>query len=201
MGAPRDGGGAAFVYSGMTGAPVASFGSATSSVRFGAALARSGVAGLVVGAPGANEVHLISGTGTATVMAGPLGAGAFGHAVASVPDMDGDGVDEILVGDPGASGGAVPSTFDFMVSSGETRVRDTDGDPVLPAVHHGVLVCRDFTIQSGGRLVVTGDATLTVLAWGSVVIDGELSADGTDADDVNTINNAGVPELGAAGLQ
>lgn len=59
--------------------------------------AASGVAYVFAGSTGAVAAQLVSPN--------PLAMGMFGAAVASVPDADGDGFDDVLVGAPGESAG------------------------------------------------------------------------------------------------
>lgn len=159
--------GSARVYSGADGHLLfAVLGPPTPS-RFGHAVAAAGdvngdgFADIVVGDP--QESFLAEGS--VSVLAGPAGDLLFkvpgdafqlalGSAVAGAGDVDGDGLDDILVGAPGAgearvlsgSGGGLVRSFESLAAErdfGETlaTLGDLDGDDV-----------RDFVI--GSRFVV-----------------------------------------------
>jgi hypothetical protein len=70
-----------------------------------------GFADVVVGAPGAGEVHLFLGSPAGlpfvpdAVLSGAQSGAQFGWSVASAGDVDGDGFSDVLVGEPGATNG------------------------------------------------------------------------------------------------
>ena len=123
IGAPREevgahsGAGRAYLFSGATGAVLLTLESPLpqGGGRFGGAVARvpdadgDGVEDLLVGADhedggdvGSGRAHLFSGASGAWLATlaspNPQVAGAFGEAVAGVPDVDGDGRGDLLVG-------------------------------------------------------------------------------------------------------
>ncbi len=116
---------------------------------FGAALANpgdvdgDGVADLAVGSPGeaggAGRVWVFSGAngGVIASVEGALAGGALGWALAATGDVDGDGVGDVLIGEPGADrawvcsgadlaaihifeGEAAGSLFGYAVASGRS---------------------------------------------------------------------------------
>jgi hypothetical protein len=81
----------------------------------------NGVPDVVVGAPGAGYVSVLSGTGVATVLTLTGGAtDGFGRSVAGVGDVGSspDGIPDVLVGAPQASPGGIPGAGEARVFSG-----------------------------------------------------------------------------------
>ncbi len=112
--------------------------------------------------------------------------------------------------DFGGTGGP-GGDFDWVVgfSGPETVILDTvtsqilggpGGIPVTTqTVINGVVDIHDFRINPGSRVIVLGPNPLTILASGEVVINGELSVNGSDNPGVGTLNTTNFPELGATG--
>lgn len=65
---------------------------------------------------------------------------------------------------------------------------------------NGVLNVRNLTISDGANWRVRGTRPITILASGSVRIDGLLSANGGAAAPIFTLNTANLPQDGAAGV-
>lgn len=100
------------VYSGASpgSGPVVTLSGRSALVGFGASIAQigdldgDGRPGLAVGAPGGGYVELFDGPGFASwaVLNTPLRLAAlFGHALANLGDIDGDGTTELAIGAPG----------------------------------------------------------------------------------------------------
>lgn len=124
VGAPSTNGsirGAVFVFSGFDGTPLLSKSSSAFNDQFGFAACSMGdlngdsIPELAVGAPaggtnGTGLVYLLSGSNGATMQqlkgnsTSFLGSGeAFGHALAAMSDLNGDGKNDLLIGAPNAS--------------------------------------------------------------------------------------------------
>ncbi len=125
--------GEVFVYSGANGALIYSVLGAAPGDRFGFAMAALEITGdrvrdLVVGSPGsdvpvtdAGKVELVEGV-TGSILLSAIGSQPtenFGHGIAKIPDIDGDGHRDILVGAPG--GNQPPMTI-FFGGTGEVQL-------------------------------------------------------------------------------
>ncbi|MEM1447567.1 MAG: Ig-like domain-containing protein [Planctomycetota bacterium] len=110
--------------------------------------------------------------------------------------------------DFGGTGGP-GGDFDWVIRTGETMFLDTAFDQIIGGpngipttildVVGGVVDLDDFLIETGGRLIITGPNTATILATGTVVIEGEIIVDGGDSFGVGTLNTTNIPEPGASG--
>lgn len=149
-------GGSVLLYSGRTRSLIRTL--TDSYAGFGAALANAGdlngdgVADLAVGSPmfagGMNQdlaragrVWIFSGADGTVIRAydGAQAGDDFGWALANVSDIDGDGVDDLLVGAPGAGGAG--RAFVFSGADGSvvrTLTGEQDGDRFGFAVHGGI---------------------------------------------------------------
>ncbi len=87
------------------------------------------------------------------------------------------------------------------VSSDLTQLSGTkeNGATGQLTISNGVLEVKDFVLEAGKTWFVQGDSPLTILASGDVTIDGFLLVEGIKGGDVNTINNAPIPQEGSAG--
>ncbi|MBN2492015.1 MAG: FG-GAP repeat protein [Planctomycetes bacterium] len=105
--------GRAYVYSGKTGALIRTHDGLGRDHRFGCSVAGLGdvdgdgagdyaIGALQAGLAGQGEVYVFSGkTGTLLhTFTGERNGDMFGHGVARVPDIDGNGIDELLIGAP-----------------------------------------------------------------------------------------------------
>jgi hypothetical protein len=105
-------------------------------------------------------------------------------------------------GGPGAN-------FDWKIATGQTVIFDTTntvitgGPNFLPTVNQtvigGVADVRDFLIEAGGVLRVQGPNPMTLLASGSVTINGLIDVSGSNTTGVVTLNTTFLPEPGAPG--
>lgn len=107
-----------------------------------------------------------------------------------------------LCGGPGGD-------FDWHLPTGTTFVLFTDtavimGGPggaptATQTVIGGTVELRNLVIEPGARLIVSGPNPCTILASGSVLIEGSVSVDGVDSAGVATLNTTNIPEPGASG--
>jgi len=108
----------------------------------------------------------------------------------------------------GGTGGP-KGTFDWHIPPGTELVLDTLNDTIVggengvpettQAVINGVVDIRNLVIPASSRLIVVGPNTCTILASGSVLIQGEISVRGSNSPGVGTLNTTNQPELGAKG--
>ncbi len=169
VGAPG-GSGAVWIYSGATGSLLRTIASPlpTASSSFGISLADAGdqnadgVADLFVGAPGATmpdgRVVIISGATGAVIM--QLGVGVadtgFGTSVASVPDQNGDGRAELVVGSPKFSSGL--GRVQILVSSNGVQLAEHVG--TIPGARLGSRVgINDDRNGDGTRDLIAGSGS------------------------------------------
>ncbi len=187
-GSPADSG-RAYIYSGATGTVLRGLASPTQETngRFGFAVAGikdingDGRGDVIVGAPGedpgvspidSGRVHIYSGASgvriRTLVSPSPKPNESFGRSVSVVPDANGDGRDDILVGAPrgapsipGLAGGAAPATsgraFLFSGATGTLlRVLWSPGHASEPQGCFGASVAgvRDLNGDGRGDLIV-----------------------------------------------
>jgi hypothetical protein len=108
----------------------------------------------------------------------------------------------------GGTGGP-QGTFDWVVRAGQTVLIDTAADQIrggpggvettVQTVINGVIDVRNMTVETGGTLLFAGPNTVTILASGTVTINGLVSANGGDNPGVKTLNTTNQPEPGASG--
>jgi hypothetical protein len=105
----------------------------------------------------------------------------------------------------GGSGG----NFDWRVPAGQTFILDTTsasitGGPnfqatTIQAVINGVVDVRNMDVPADAVLVIQGPNPCTILASGTVSIEGRIEINGTSSRGVGTLNTANLPEPGASG--
>ncbi len=115
----------------------------------------------------------------------------------------------VPTGEPGntdvaASGG--DEGFDWIVPANSTFFFNTDFQLLIDNQHGlvqlvqgGLLVVDDLSIGEGARVKVFGSSPLRILATGTVQVDGEIDVSGADAQNVQSLNLAQVPQSGGAG--
>lgn len=164
--------GRVYIFSGATGALIRAMGSPLPQTRayFGDSIAvlgdinGDGKADLAIGAPGADDGH--GGKGMVFLFSGATGAGLrhlraplpqkdFGISVAAVPDMNGDGRDEVIVGTDGETPPYIPRVYVFSGASGVVLRTITSPTPNPPA-GFGAAVCglRDTNGDGRGDFVI-----------------------------------------------
>ncbi|MCP5022718.1 MAG: hypothetical protein GY930_13210 [bacterium] len=99
--------------------------------------------------------------------------------------------------------------FDYHVAAGQTITVNTTtativGGPLgaptaSQTVIGGVVDVRDMYVPAGSRLIFVGPNPVTILASGTVTIEGEISVRGGNNDGVGTLNTTFQPESGSAG--
>ena len=138
------------------------------SLAGGGDLDADGYADLVVGGDHRAWVHYGAATGLGartTRVDDPTGrAGAFGFAVAVAPDLDGDGVDDLVVGDPGydASRGAVWVHLGTAGGIDPTASQVREGGSA--GEWFGVAVAGAGDVDGDGR----GDLVVGAHAWSGI---------------------------------
>ena len=147
---------------------------------------------VLVGVPGSDEVHLLSGSDLSLVRVFSACSGcSFGHSVAGLPDVDGDEIPDLIVGAPNGSPAGTNSGHALLVSGADGRVlRTFDGG----AAH-------DFfgwTVSGAGDVNGDGRPDVMVSAIGSDLGgDGSGSVEVFSTDDGRSLLRAS----GAAGEQ
>ncbi|MDX1396252.1 MAG: hypothetical protein R3195_17865 [Gemmatimonadota bacterium] len=216
-GAPSGGAGAAYVYSGATGATLHALSGESAGDQFGDGVGRLGdidgdgaddflvAASNVDGATnGGGRVYVFSGRTGAVLYSvdGDRANGQFGSAVGGVGDLTGDGVPDFAVGAPGGGGrvyafsgsdGAALWTFDSDATGsvlGQFWINspgDLDGDGV-PEVYVS-------DIQNSGAAAFAGRAYALSGADGSVL----HTFDGNEAGEGFGIGR-GIPDVTGDGV-
>lgn len=105
--------------------------------------------------------------------------------------------------------GGPGGNFDWHLAPGQTVVVHTTSSSIVggpggvptttQTVVGGVVQVRDLVVGPGAKLVAIGPNPLTILAAGSVHVDGEISLQGGDNRGVLTLNTTNLPEFGAPG--
>ncbi|PIE24364.1 MAG: hypothetical protein CSA62_03525 [Planctomycetota bacterium] len=90
-----------------------------------------------------------------------------------------------------------PSAVTNVLNTIRQQVQPVQGRPFT--VIGGVFPFHDITIPEGVTVQGFGSNPLVFLATGTVRIDGHLSVDGGDGDQVNTLNSANFPTAGGQG--
>src|SRR5258705_437725 len=92
----------------------------------------------------------------------PGGGTNLGASLARMPDFDGDGVDDLVAGDP--LGNPDLSGFvEIFSSTTGTLLKQYDGPAGYFGFGSGLAVCRDFTGDRGSDLVVLGGRVASTL--------------------------------------
>jgi hypothetical protein len=99
--------------------------------------------------------------------------------------------------------------FDWYLAAGTIVVIDTTFDTIIggpggapttqQTILNGVIDLRDMRVPATTTLVAIGPNPLTILATGSVDVQGRITVDGGDAPAVGTLNTTNQPEPGAPG--
>jgi hypothetical protein len=99
--------------------------------------------------------------------------------------------------------------FDWHIPPATELVLDTVSDTIqggpggtpttTQAVINGIVDVRDVFIPATSTLRIVGPNTCTILASGSVRIEGEITINGSDSPGVGTLDTTNQPEVGAKG--
>ncbi|MCP3977958.1 MAG: hypothetical protein GY716_01325 [bacterium] len=225
-----DGRGSALVFSGAGGGFIRKLTDPAGQVGdlFGYAVTGSGdldgddVPDVLIGAyaadsavaPGAGEVTAFSGAdgGAIRTFADPAGTGGdeFGRGLASIADLDGDGVDDLLAGAPGASAGGEVLLFSGADAALLDRATDPEGE-AGDSLGYRVAALGDMDADGVADFVAgafTDDATGSVNSGSATVFSGAtrlpirklIDPDGATGD-VLGAGLAGIGDLDADGTQ
>lgn len=129
---------------------------------------RDGRKQLVAGAPGEEgeqgAVYVAGAEGLALLARGAIGGGRFGAALAALPDLNGDGLGEVLIGAPLGGGGNLLGVQHDAPGPGEVVLLVSDAQIVWRA--SGQASGEGFgsslavaALAGGGSLVVVGSPT------------------------------------------
>jgi hypothetical protein len=144
---------------------------------FAATVAKFGIGGF-----GDSYVEICSGADGSVLLtlSTPGGGGFLGAALARAPDLDGDGIDELVVGNPLSAPAFAGFVKVFSPTSGNVLAQYD-----APAGYYGfgsdVAVCRDFTGDGIADFVVLGGTVQSTLpgreiAWMISGADGSIVA-------------------------
>lgn len=160
-----EGPGVVIVYDGATLTALATVPGPLAGDYFGAAIAGGsdlngdGVGDIAVGAPGSPSlgsqgVGIVDGKTGSTLGLVPAHSWRFGSALAFIPDIDGDGVDDLIVGSPGRT----ESGTVFAISSKDWKsvLWQQDGSMTLTPTEFG------GTIATGGDINGDGEPDVVV---------------------------------------
>jgi hypothetical protein len=95
----------------------------------------------------------------------------------------------------------IPPGTDFILNTTSATITGgPGGDPTnTESVINGVVDIRDLRIPPNSTLIIQGPNICTILATGSVIIEGRISVDGSSSKGVGTLNTTNQPEPGASG--
>ena len=85
----------------------------------------------------------------------------------------------------------IDTSFDIITSPGNTQTM---------VITNGIVDVKDLHLRAGASIRGIGPNPLTILATGTVTIDGLITVSGVSADGVITLCTAWIPEPGAAGI-
>ena len=106
----------------------------------------------------------------------------------------------------GGEGPDPSNQFDWTIASGETFIFNTVSQVIVSSPPHsqqtvlnGFVNVRNFTIEDGGVLKVEGRNPMVLCVSGTVLIEGQLSIDGSSSPGVLKVNSTSIAEPGAPG--
>lgn len=157
-----EGPGRVVVYDGATLTALATVPGIDAGDYFGAALAGGsdvngdGVGDVAVGAPGApvigsRGVGIFDGVTGATIGLIPPYSTRFGSALAFIPDIDGDGIDDLIVGSPGELGYGDGAVFAISSADWLTVLWMQDGSMTQTPLEFGSTVATGGDVNGDGQ--------------------------------------------------